>query len=471
MILGQPMPVDPASLGHMHRLKARLRGLLVLPTDNLLARFVALNILGTATTSAISFVAAIALARWLGPANRGLLALMLSISALALLLGGVGVPWATVYYATRRDPSRLLGNSLVQATLLAVVLIPAAWLLHQPLSDVFGHGHGGTTWVLAAALVPITFLDWTTHGQLQGMLLFGRYNLLGVMSKIVYALSVLILLGALGLGVAAGLVATGACSMVMILGALKPILASGRPRFDRRLLGEMLHYGSRVQVGSIFQMAITRLDVVILQFFRPLSEVGYYVVAQAIAELVLLITGAFKMSVMPLVSRYEGDERQARTSADSVRHHGILAGVAALGNVVLGSAVIMFAYGSQFHPAVVPMLVLLPGIWFLGMGGVIQGDLGGRSRPGLSSKLAGLAAVVTIVLDFALIPPLGVIGAALASVIAYTTYGIASLIALHRVSGIPIRQLVVPTRADFAVYWRFVRLAASRLRPTRGGAS
>jgi O-antigen/teichoic acid export membrane protein len=439
MVPGRPMLVDPASLGHMHRLQARLRGLLVLPTDNLLARFVALNILGTATTSAIGFVAAIALARWLGPSNRGLLALMLSISALALLFGGVGVPWATVYYATRRDPSRLLGNSLVQAALLAVVLIPAAWLLRQPLSDAFGHGRGGTMWVLAAALVPITFLDWTTHGQLQGMLLFGRYNVLGVMAKIVYALSVLILLGTLGLGVAAGLIATGACSIVMILGALNPIL--------------------------------TWLDVVILQFFRPLSEVGYYVVAQAIAELVLLITGAFKMSVMPLVSRYEGDERQAGTSADSVRHHGILAGVAALGNVVFGSAVIVFAYGPQFHPAVVPMLVLLPGIWFLGMGGVIQGDLGGRSRPGLSSKLAGLAAVVTIVLDFALIPPLGVIGAALASVIAYTTYGIVSLVALHRVSGIPIRQLVVPTRADFAAYWQFVRLASSRLRPTRGDAS
>ena len=456
----------------MQRLPARIRQRLTQPTGNLLARFVALNLLGSFAVAVIGFGTSIVLARLLGPSNRGLFALMLSVSSLALVFTGIGIPWATIYFATRREAtsSGLLGNSLVHAGLLAAVLIPAAWLLHQPLADAFGHGRGGLTWTLAAALVPIMFLDWTTHGQLQGMLLFARYNLLGVVAKITYALAILVMLGVLGLGVTGALIATASLSVVMILGALKPILASGRPRFEARLYRAMLRYGSRVQVGSVFQTAIARLDVVILQFFRPLSEVGYYVVAQAIAELVLMFAGAFQMSVMPLVSRYEGEERQATTSADSVRHHGILAGAAGLGNVVFGSAVILFAYGSKFHPAVGPMLVLLPGIWFLGMGGVIQGDLGGRSRPGLSSKLAGVAALVTVVLDFALIPPLGVLGAALASLIAYTTYGIASLLALHRVSGIPIRRLVVPTRADFGMYWQFARRGLSRLRPTPGGA-
>jgi O-antigen/teichoic acid export membrane protein len=454
----------------MHRLLVRARSLFVLPTENLLARFVALNILGNVATGFIGFVASIALARWLQPADRGLLALMVSISTLALMLGGIGVPWATIYYATRKDasPGALLGNSLVHAGVLAAVLIPGAWLLHQPLADAFGHGQGGMTWVLAAALVPIMFLDWTTHGQLQGMLMFGRYNALSVISKIVYALGVLLLVGTLGLGVTGGVIATAALSVVMILGALKPILANSRLQYRRELMRKMLHYGSRVQVGSIFQTAMARLDVVILQFFRPLSQVGYYVIAQAIAELLLELTGAFKSSVMPLVSRYEGEEQQAITSADSVRHHGLLAGVATLANAFFGPAVILFAYGSSYQAAVVPMLVLLPGVWFLGMGGVIQGDLSGRGRPGASSKLAGVAAAVTIVFDFALIPPLGVIGAALASNIAYTTYGVTSLIMLHRVSRIPIRRLLVPTRADIGVYGLAVRRAFTRLRPSFG---
>lgn len=454
-------------------LVSRARGELERPAGNLLMRFVALNIAGSLIASAIGFVASIGLARWLGPADRGLLGLMLSISTLTLVLTGFGVSWAVIYYESRSNirSGQLFGNCLFHAALLAVVLVPAAWLLQGTLAAAFGHRRGGGAWVLVAVLVPITFLDWSTHGQLQGMLRFTRYNVLSVVAKLVYAAGVLILLGLLNLGVAAGLITTGLGSVVMIAGALGPILASGRPSFVPALYRAMLRYGSRVQIGSVFQTAMARLDVIILQFFRPLSQVGYYVVAQTIAELLLQFSGAFQSSVMPLVSQYEGDARQAMTSADSLRHYGLIGATATLANVVFGTAVILFAYGTSFHPAVVPMLVLLPGIWFLGMGGVIQGDLSGRGRPGLSSQLAGMAAVLTVVLDLALIPPFGVIGAAVASVIAYTAYGIASLLALHRVSGIPIRRLVVPTRADIATYRRLLRRAAARLLPSAGGTA
>ncbi len=457
----------------MHRLLARVRDVRARPTGNLLARFVALNMMGVFATGVIGFVASIVLARLLGPSDRGLVALMYSVSSLALVLAGLGVPWATIYYAKRSDatPQGLLGNSLLQAGVMAAVLVPAAWVGYQWLANTFGQGEGGTTWVLAAVLVPIVFLDWTTHGQLQGMLLFGRYNMLSILAKIAYLLTILVLLGIFSLGVAAGMYAYIVASLVMIGGALRPILASRRPQIELQLLRRMLHYGSRVQVGSIFQVAMARLDIVILQLFRPLSQVGYYVVAQTIAELLLQLSGAFQMSVMPLVSRYQGDMRQATTSADSVRHYGLVGGAATIGNAFFGTAIILFAYGSQYQSAIVPMLVLLPGIWFLGMGSVIQGDLSGRGRPGLSSQLAGLAAVVTIVLDLALIPPFGVIGAAIASVIAYTTYGVVSLMALRNLSGIPIRRLVTPTRADIAGYWLFLRQLPGRLRMTPRGTA
>ena len=59
---------------------------------------------------------------------------------------------------------------------------------------------------------------------------------------------------------------------------------------------------------------------------------------------------------------------------------------------------------------------------------------------------------MTVVLDLSLIPTLGIYGAVIASVCAYTTYGLGSLLALSRVSKISARDLLVPTRADFRVY-------------------
>jgi O-antigen/teichoic acid export membrane protein len=214
-----------------------------------------------------------------------------------------------------------------------------------------------------------------------------------------------------------------------------------------------------VQVGAIFQLANARLDVFVLQFLRPLSDVGYYVVAQMIAELVVALALAFRTSVLPLISHYEGDERQGATTTATVRNYAIVAGAGTIANALFGTAVILFAYGPSFHAAVAPMLVILPGIFFFGLGSVIGGDLGGRGRPGLSSGLAGAAALVTVALDLALIPPFGVMGAAVASVIAYTTFGVASLLALSRVSEIPLGEML-PRRADLARY----RLALRQLR-------
>ena len=436
--------------------------------DSPLSRFVTWNVLGNAASLIIGFGTSVALARWLGPSNRGLLALMLSVGGLALVLTAVGMPVGVVYFASRRDEDgpAILGNSLVHAAIIAALLVPGTLLLYHPIADALGHGHGGRTWVLAAALVPVTFLDWTTHSQLQGTLRFGRFNLLLVAQRIAYAIGILLLLGVLDLGVSSGLLATGLGSVVMILGALIPILKVGRPRFDRSLMKRMLSYGWRAQIGSILQMANGRLDVIILQLFRPLSQVGYYVVAQTIAELVIALADAFQWSNMALVSR-GGTEGSRPSATGAIRHHALISGAAAFANAGFGSLVIAFAYGTAFHKAIVPMLILLPGVWLLGIGYVVQGDLGGRGHPGLSSAAAGIGAGVTVILDFALIPPLGVIGAALASVCAYATFGIVSLVALSRVSGLSANELAVPTRADLGAYWN--ALSGFLARRRRGG--
>lgn len=440
--------------------------------QGLLARSVALNVGGQAASLVIGFAASIALARVLGPADRGLLALMIAVGAFALVLVGLGLPLAVQYFASRRDvePPALLGNSLLYAFGIAALLLPLTWLLHEPIADVASRGRGGEIWILAAALVPITFLDWTTTNQLVGALRFVRYNALIVVSRLVYLAAIVVLLGILGFGVSAGLAATALTSVVVIAGSLPPILRFGRPRLSGALFGRMVRYGTRVQFGAVFQMANARLDVLVLQAFRPLREVGHYVVAQTIAELVTTLALAFRTTVLPIVTRLEGDTRQERTTIASVRHYAILAAAGVVLNAGLGTLVILYGFGPEFHPAVGPMLILLPGIWFLGLGTMIAGHLGARGRPGTSSLLAGLAAVFTVVLDVLLIPPLGVTGAALASVVAYSVYGIASLHALARLTGLSRRELIVPERADFAVYPVAVRAVVARVRGGGGSA-
>lgn len=433
----------------------------------MLARSVTINAAGQAIAFPIGFATSLLLARLLGPADRGLLGIMISAGEIAMTVLALGLPMAVLYHASREEtsPGALLGDALAYAGVLTAFMLPAAWFLREPLGDLLSHGRGGATWVLAAALVPLTFLAWTTRNQLVGKLRFRLANALLVVARLAMLVGVVALVGIANLGVVGALAATAVATLVSAAFAMRVLIAEERPRLDATLLRGLLRYGGRVQIGTVFQQLNYRLDVIVLQFFLPLAYVGYYVVAQILAELVIYLGVAFQTSVMPLVSHYDGDERQAAMTLQSIRHHAILALVATIAVAAFAPAILLLGYGPSYRPALEPLFILLPGMWFLGTGIVVGGDLRGRDRPGVASLLSGVAVVATIVLDLTLIPRHGVAGAAIASLVAYIVFGSASLIALSRVTGTAVRSLIVPTRADLALYPLTARRAATWLRP------
>lgn len=412
----------------------------------------------------LGLVASITLARLLGASDRGLLAVMLTVANVTYILSSVGLPTSVEYHASKRDArtGALLGNTLAYGAVLGAIVVPAAWFLREPLADAFAQGRGGGAWVLAGLLVPLTFLQWTTGNQLSGMLRFGLFNALFALSRLAYLIVVLLLLVVVDLGVSAGLIATAVGSVVLIAAGLRVVLRIDRPSLDRRLLGSMLRYGSKLQIGSLFQQLNFRLDVIILQAYRPLAEVGHYVVAQIVAELVLTLSAAFQNTVLPLAAR-EAEGRSEPSTARALRHHGILAVVAVVAVAVCGP-VLIYAFGPDFHESLLPLFILLPAMLFLGTGVVAAADLNGRGRPVLSSAASGIAVALTVLLDVILIPRYEVVGAAVASLVAYVAYGIFATGALALVSGIPLRELLVPRRDDFRVYPAAIRRLVGRPR-------
>jgi O-antigen/teichoic acid export membrane protein len=437
----------------------------------MLARSFVLNLLGVLNTYALGFVSAILLARLLGPSDRGLLAIELTVVNFGYAVVGLGLPYAVEYQASRRErPGALLGNTLAFGACLAAVLVPGIWLLRAPLSDVLARGQGGTTWLLVGVLIPLTFLQWTSLNQLSGQLRFGLFNGVFAATRLVYVVTVILLLTVTGLGVTAGLAAAAVAALVGWAAAAVAIARHDRPTVDLGLFRRLAGYALRLWPGQLFQILNYRLDVIVLQFFRPLSEVGYYVVAQAVAELVNGLASAFQSSVLPLVSSDNDEEGRHRTTTSALRHQLILATAAVVAIAALSPVVLLLGFGPAYRSAFVPMLILLPGIVLLNTGTVAGASLDGRGRPELMSMLAGGSLVVTVALDLALIPPLGVDGAALASLLAYTVFGIASLVVLGRVSGTSPWRLVLPTRADLLLYPAAARLAWRRLGLARARA-
>lgn len=420
-----------------------------------------LNFVGQVATLIVGFLPSVLVARWLGPSGRGLLAVITTSGSIAFILLSLGLPVAVLYYASQRRPpsGALLANSALYAGVLATIVVPVTWVLRHQIAEAMTSGRGEWAWVLAAVSVPLTFFEYATHNQLLGRLRFGYFNAFVVASELVSLVAVVVLLRVVHFGVAGVVIASILASLMLTGGSLRVIFPGARIRVDRELLRKMFAYGQKSQVNSVFNYVNARFDVLILHFFVPLAAIGYYVIAQFLAELVTVLTRSFQQSVTSLVAKDSHDSsRQAATTVTSLRHHGLLAAAAIVVNAVLGPVLVLVAYGHAYTSAIVPFFIVLPGMWFLGNGFVIANDLNGRNRPGLASSLSGVGALVTLVFDFALIPFFGIVGAAVASLVAYCVFGVASMIVEARIVGVSSLTLL-PTRREAVLYPR----AASEL--------
>jgi O-antigen/teichoic acid export membrane protein len=422
----------------------------------------AVSIIGSTVVSlAIGYIASIALARSLGPAGRGLVAVIQSDVTLVMATAGLGTPTAITFFASRRARHQpaLSGFALIYAGGLGALAALAVLFGGGWLADHQGRGFDARLWWLGAALIPLMYYEYFVASMLNARREYGMQNRLNVLGRIGTLVATLSLVTGLGWGVAGGLIAASMISIVRIAGCLPMVKRIGIRMPRRHVAGATMNYGWRVAIGQLFRFFSGRFDVLVLSFMAPLATVGYYAVAQVVAEIVLVVPQSFGFVVLPMVAAGE-----AHRAGPALRLVGSLSLLGVLAVSIVGPALIILGFGAAFRPALVPFFILLPGIWMLGCANICGSVLSGKKRPGSASLLAGGAALLTLILDLALIPPFGAVGAAIASTAAYSLFGISSLLLVARVLETPLTRLLFVTLDEARGYWKIaaMRLAIAR---------
>ena len=105
-------------------------------------------------------------------------------------------------------------------------------------------------------------------------------------------------------------------------------------------------------------------------------------------------------------------------------------------------------YGKEYELAGIVMIVLLIGVASAAIGKVAPAYFTTEGISKVHFKVTGMVLVINLIFNFILMPKFGIIGAAIASTISYTFYGII-YIAMLKKSGIPIKELLVMQKGDF----------------------
>ncbi len=223
-----------------------------------------------------------------------------------------------------------------------------------------------------------------------------------------------------------------------------------RPRIDRGVLRQVVPYGLRGYVGNLVSFFNYRLDVFIVNGFLGTGGVGIYSVSVALAELLWHLPNAVGFVIFPKAA----GTAARRMNAITPRVFGATLAITGLGAVAMalvGEELIRWVYTDAFSSAYGPLLILLPGVVLLGGGKVLTNEIAGRGYPHYNSINAGIALVLTIVLDVILIPRYGVAGAALASTSAYTVVSATAVVFYMIVKTRTAKQEGVPTLATGTV--------------------
>ncbi|WP_436909431.1 oligosaccharide flippase family protein [Halosimplex marinum] len=226
-----------------------------------------------------------------------------------------------------------------------------------------------------------------------------------------------------GWGAKALIVAYVAGRFATALGALVRMdLSVGLPSFARAR--SLVDFGRYVFIGNVGGFVYQWMDVAILRLFVGVDLVGAYEIAWRVASVAMMLTQAIRTSLFPQISQWHSEDRIDEIESAFRKWLQIplyMTIPAFAGAVVLGRDVL----GSLFGPETVvayPVLVVFMTEKILRSVQLVLGpSLFAMDKPSLGYRGSMAAIVVNLVLNLALVPQFGILGAAVATTLSAAT--------------------------------------------------
>ncbi|MGH9265390.1 MAG: oligosaccharide flippase family protein [Acidimicrobiales bacterium] len=431
--------------------------------QNSMARLVA-DLLGVA----FALVAATVAARLLGPAGKGYYSSLLLLAGLMIQIFGAGLGEAAIVLAGRGKASLA---TAVSGTMFALVPLSVGaglvfWVVATAALES-ADPERGTAVVLGSLLVVLNTCYTTIVAFLVARERMVAVAALSVLATGAGTVALWFLLAVRGDGMGAAILASVLGAVLGLGGTVVVLHRAGiglRPRFTRSYLPEAFRLGVALQVSNLLVLLTARLDLLLVYRLGDAAEAGGYSVALTIGALVGSAPIAVSYASFPRLAVL-GEEEAAALTRQVVRVG--MASAVFVGALLAAASpvVIPLAFGSEYSPAIVPTLILVPagilwsGQWLLCRAAAARGV----PRPLLVSFATSFLAM--LVLDLLLIGPLGAEGAALAAAVS-PALGLAIALAFYRRDGHDLGGFV-PRPSDFVAFLTTVKELVTRGRPAQ----
>ncbi len=405
-----------------------------------------LYLLGNIASRAVGFLAIPFYARFLSPAQYGLVELVeLSTQTIAIALGlqAIGAALSRLFHdqPTHEHEQAVVSTSLIATAVLSALVTVMAVAGAGTLSRLVFHSDEWTG-LLRAAFVAMFFSNMTevvlVYERIRNNArFFLRYTLVTLAANL--GLNILFI-GGLDAGV------WGFVSSKLVVSTLGSAFLGLRMQRDvgwhfRRLyVPELIRFGAPLVLSSLSYFAIHFSDRFFLSASVSLAELGRYALAYKFAILVSALVGdSFAKSWNATLYRYTRQDQWKTQFARVASYFSFVLFATGLGIALFSPELLRIMVPADYLPPRLLLPIIIAAYLAREIGDFFRSLLLINKRSGTVGQIALGGAVLNLLANLALIPTLGIYGAAIATLVTWFAYMLTCWAVANREHRLPVR--------------------------------
>ena len=436
--------------------------------DNDFIHLVILNASSSAVILVLGLVSGSILAHLLGPVGRGEFA---TIQLYATLLAGIitsGLPATMMYYIANKTTSEAGLYFTTGASIAILISIPIALLGFYLIPYLLATQDLRIVSMAQLYLwfIPLAICTSFLLANIQARMEIQLWNFLRIVSALLWVVPLIVLFYVDDIDTST-VTKTYLISLVVQVIFIVFLTRNKIPKsckIQSSLVKPIIKYSLPATISTYVQQSNLKLDQIFIIYLLSPETLGFYVVSIAWSGIHTAVSTSVSSLVVPSLGKMDDDRKKSFLS--KIRRVSLLINLLMATIMIIATPIgIELLFGDDFSPAVPISYVLILSSIFANMKYLYTEVLRGLELPKhpMFAELLGL--VVSGMLFFMLIPLIGVVGVAVASLVGYFATFVFLFHRIGKLLSLSITDLIIPQLGDaIYIYNKSLQLLKSTFR-------
>ncbi|MBI4018222.1 MAG: flippase [Candidatus Aenigmarchaeota archaeon] len=379
----------------------------------------------------ISTILRIFLARNLTIEEFGMFYAVLSVSGFLLIFKDLGLSQTMTKFIAefnaekdRKGVKSVIYSALAMQFLLAFFMTSAVFLAAPTLAQFYFKNAGAEEPLRLIMLSYLFSVFVSLQYALQGLGKIELYSVIEPLRNILTLVAAVFLIHMGAVGVAQSYLAgTIIISVIIFLFVLKSFpffsVAAG---IERAMASRLWHFSAPLFVANIGGVALNYFDTILITAMLSLGSVALYQVALPTSQIIWALMGSASIVILPIISELWARKDSAmirKMLGLIVKFYFVFSIPFIIPVVAFPEIIIRMLFGEQYLGAAAALQILVINSVFYAVFWILSTAMIAVGEPKTNRNIVLLLGATNVFLNLALIPVLGIEGAALAALLSY----------------------------------------------------